>query len=59
MIKAKIEHLLTEAFKPAFLQVVDESHKQPDMQGLLRVGIIRSPLCPGLLKARNRSKATA
>ena len=27
MVKAKIELLLTEAFKPDFLQVVDESHK--------------------------------
>jgi BolA protein len=27
MIKAKIEDLLTEAFKPVFLEVVDESHK--------------------------------
>ena len=27
MIKAKIEQLLTQAFCPSFLQVVDESHK--------------------------------
>ena len=27
MIKAKIELLLTETFKPVFLQLVDESHK--------------------------------
>ena len=27
MIKAKIEHLLTETFKPSFLEVIDESHK--------------------------------
>jgi BolA family transcriptional regulator, general stress-responsive regulator len=27
MIKAKIEELLTRAFKPVYLQVVDESHK--------------------------------
>ena len=27
MIKAKIELLLTEAFNPTYLQVLDESHK--------------------------------
>jgi BolA protein len=38
MIKAKIEHLLTEAFKPAYLQVVDESHKHAGHAGASQGG---------------------
>ena len=38
MIKAKIEHLLTEAFKPAFLQVIDESHKHTGHTGASQGG---------------------
>ena len=33
MIKAKIELLLTQAFKPTFLQVIDESHKHAGHAG--------------------------
>ena len=33
MIKAKIELLLTEAFKPSFLLVVDESYKHAGHAG--------------------------
>ncbi len=38
MIKAKIELLLTEAFKPVFLQVVDESHKHTGHAGASQGG---------------------
>ena len=38
MIKAKIELLLTEAFKPVFLQVVDESHKHAGHAGASQGG---------------------
>ena len=38
MTKAKIEDLLTKAFKPSFLQVVDESHKHAGHAGALQGG---------------------
>jgi len=38
MTKAKIELLLTEAFKPVFLQVVDESHKHAGHAGASQGG---------------------
>lgn len=38
MIKAKIELLLTEAFKPVYLQVVDESHKHAGHAGASQGG---------------------
>ena len=38
MTKAKIELLLIEAFKPAFLQVVDESHKHSGHAGASQGG---------------------
>ena len=38
MIKAKIELLLTEAFNPVFLEVVDESHKHAGHPGALQGG---------------------
>jgi BolA protein len=38
MIKAKIEVLLTEAFKPAFLEVIDESHKHAGHAGASQGG---------------------
>lgn len=38
MIKAKIEHLLTEAFKPVYLQVIDESHKHVGHAGASQGG---------------------
>ncbi len=38
MIKAKIEQLLTGAFKPVFLQVVDESHKHAGHAGASQGG---------------------
>ena len=38
MIKAKIELLLKEAFKPFFLQVVDESHKHSGHAGASQGG---------------------
>ena len=38
MIKAKIEHLLTEAFKPSLLQVIDESHKHAGHAGASQGG---------------------
>ncbi len=38
MIKAKIELLLTKAFKPVFLQVVDESHKHAGHAGTSQGG---------------------
>jgi len=38
MIKAKIEQLLTEAFKPTFLEVIDESHKHAGHAGALQGG---------------------
>ena len=37
-MKAKIELLLTEAFKPVFLQVVDESHKHAGHAGASQGG---------------------
>ena len=41
MIKAKIEHLLTQAYKPDFLQVVDESHKHAGHAGASQGGHYR------------------
>jgi len=38
MIKAKIELLLTEVFKPTFLQVIDESHKHIGHSGASQGG---------------------
>jgi len=38
MIKAKIEHLLTETFKPAYLEVMDESHKHAGHAGAAQGG---------------------
>ena len=38
MVKAKIELLLTEAFKPAFLEVIDESHKHAGHLGASQGG---------------------
>jgi BolA protein len=38
MIKAKIELLLTQAFKPAFLQVIDESYKHAGHAGASQGG---------------------
>ena len=38
MIKAKIEELLTEAFKPVFLEVIDESHKHVGHAGASQGG---------------------
>jgi BolA protein len=38
MMKAKIELLLTKAFKPVFLQVVDESHKHVGHAGASQGG---------------------
>jgi BolA protein len=38
MAKAKIELLLTEAFKPSFLEVLDESHKHAGHAGALQGG---------------------
>ncbi len=37
-MKAKIELLLTKAFKPIFLQVTDESHKHAGHAGASRGG---------------------
>jgi len=41
MIKAKIELLLTQAFKPVFLQVIDESHKHIGHKGAWEGGHYR------------------
>ena len=41
MIKAKIELLLKETFKPTYLQVVDESHKHVGHTGALQGGHYR------------------
>ena len=38
MIKAKIELLLTQAFEPDYLQVVDESHKHAGHVGASQGG---------------------
>lgn len=38
MIKAKIEHILTETFKPDFLEVIDESHKHAGHAGASQGG---------------------
>jgi BolA protein len=38
MIKAKIELLLTQAFKPTYLQVLDESHKHAGHAGASQGG---------------------
>jgi len=38
MIKSKIENLLTQAFKPTYLQVVDESHKHAGHAGASQGG---------------------
>ena len=38
MIKAKIEDLLTKAFEPGFLEVVDESHKHAGHAGASQGG---------------------
>jgi BolA protein len=38
MIKGKIELLLKEAFKPVYLQVVDESHKHAGHAGASQGG---------------------
>jgi len=38
MIKAKIENLLTEALKPVYLDVVDESHKHAGHAGASQGG---------------------
>jgi BolA protein len=51
VIKAKIELLLTQAFKPVFLQVIDESHKHVGHAGASQGGhyqvIINSPAFAG------------
>ena len=41
MIKAKIEDLLTKAFKPDFLEVIDESHKHAGHAGASEGGHYR------------------
>jgi BolA protein len=41
MIKAKIEHILTESFAPDFLEVVDESHKHAGHAGASQGGHYR------------------
>ena len=41
MIKAKIELLLNHAFKPAFLEVIDESHQHAGHPGALQGGHFR------------------
>ena len=38
MIKAKIEQLLTEALRPSYLDVVDESHKHAGHAGASQGG---------------------
>lgn len=38
MIKAKIEELLTQAFEPAYLLVIDESHKHAGHAGASQGG---------------------
>jgi len=38
MIKANIELLLNQAFKPSFLQVIDESHKHAGHAGASQGG---------------------
>ena len=38
MTKAKIEHLLDRAFKPDFLEVIDESHKHAGHAGASQGG---------------------
>ena len=38
MIKAKIELLLSQAFEPVFLQVIDESHKHAGHAGAAEGG---------------------
>jgi len=38
MIKAKIETLLTQAFRPTYLQVLDESHKHAGHAGASQGG---------------------
>ena len=38
MIKAKIEHLLTEVFVPEFLEVIDEGHKHVGHAGASQGG---------------------
>ncbi len=41
MIKAKIEHILTEVFTPDFLEVIDESHKHTGHAGASQGGHYR------------------
>ena len=41
MIKAKIEELLTLAFKPVFLQVIDDSHQHAGHAGASQGGHYR------------------
>ena len=38
MIKAKIQNLLDQAFKPSFLEVIDESHKHAGHAGASQGG---------------------
>ncbi len=41
MIKAKIEQILTEIFKPQYLEVIDESHKHAGHAGASQGGHYR------------------
>jgi BolA protein len=41
MIKAKIEQILTEAFQPDFLEVIDESHQHAGHAGASQGGHYR------------------
>jgi BolA family transcriptional regulator, general stress-responsive regulator len=52
MIKAKIERLLTEAFKPAFLQVVDESHKHAGHAGASQGGHFQVIIVSGAFEGK-------
>ena len=52
MIKAKIELLLERAFKPAFLQVKDESHKHAGHAGASQGGHYQVTIVSGSFEGK-------
>ena len=52
-MKAKIEILLTEAFKPDFLQVIDESHKHAGHAGASQGGHYQVTIISKSFEGRN------
>ncbi len=54
MIKAKIELLLTETFKPTSLQVIDESHKHAGHAGASQGGHYQVTIASKAFEGKSR-----